>query len=239
MSDQLQKPKTKTVAKPDVALADYLDTLLAEIDGNVAETATATAVKAQITQADTLDKEVAVTAVSAEVAVEHVEETVAPTPEVPAWAETPFQVLTFSLGKVRLAVPLSSLNGILSLEQQPTQLPGQPDWSLGVVINHDSKVVVVDTQQVLMPEQAMDAVPPSGLKHLLLIGEGSRGLAVESLQGTEILDKSAIRWRGGQGIHPWYAGIVIEELTVMLDVDGLMGMLGPVKTHPIRRVAPE
>jgi purine-binding chemotaxis protein CheW len=225
MSDQLQKAKTKTVAKPDVALADYLDTLLAEIDGSVVETATATAVKAENAQADTLHKEVAVVEVSTAETVEPVEEVFAPAPDVPAWAETPFQVLTFSLGKVRLAVPLSSLNGILNLDQQPTQLPGQPDWSLGVVINHDSKVVVVDTQQVLMPEKAKDAIPPSGLNHLLLIGEGTRGLAVESLQGTEILDKTAIRWRGGQGAHPWYAGIVIEELTVMIDVDGLMEML--------------
>jgi purine-binding chemotaxis protein CheW len=225
MSNQLQKSKTKTVAKPDVALADYLNTLLAEIDGDVVETATTTEVKAEIAQADTLNKEVTVTEVSSEVTVEPVEETVAPESEVPAWAETPFQVLTFSLGKVKLAVPLSNLNGILNLDQQPTQLPGQSDWSLGVVINLDSKVVVVDTQKVLMPEQALDAIPPSDLKHLLLIGEGTRGLAVESLQGTEILDKSAIRWRCGQGTHPWYAGIVIEELTVMIDVDGLMEML--------------
>ncbi len=225
MSDQLHNAKTKTVAKPDVALADYLDTLLAEIDGDVVKTATKTAVKAEIVQADSLDKEVAVTEVSAEVTVEHVEEAVAPAPEIPAWAERPFQVLTFSLGKVKLAVPLSNLNGILNLDQQPTQLPGQPDWSLGVMINHDSKVVVVDTQQVLMPEQAVDAIPPSGLKHLLLIGEGTRGLAVESLHGTETLDQSAIRWRSGQGAHPWYAGIVVEELTVMIDVDGLMEML--------------
>jgi purine-binding chemotaxis protein CheW len=225
MSDQLQKTKTKTVAKPDVALADYLNTLLAEIDGSVVDVPAETAVKAEIAQADTLHKEVVVAEVSAQVEVEHLDEAVAPTPSVPAWAETPFQVLTFSLGKVKLAVPLSSLNGILSLDQQPTQLPGQPDWSLGVVINHDSKVVVVDTQQVLMPEQAEDAIPLSGLNHLLLIGEGTRGLAVEALQGTEILDQSAIRWRGGQGAHPWYAGIVIEELTVMIDVDGLMEML--------------
>jgi purine-binding chemotaxis protein CheW len=225
MSSQLQKPKTKTVAKPDVALADYLDTLLAEIDGDVVQTATTTEVKAEIVQADTLVKEVAVTEVTTEVTAEPVQEAVAPEPEVPAWAETPFQVLTFSLGKVKLAVPLSNLNGILNLDQQPTQLPGQPDWSLGVVINLDSKVVVVDTQKVLMPEQAVDAIPLSDLKHLLLIGEGTRGLAVESLQGTEILDQSAIRWRGGQSKHPWYAGIVIDELTVMIDVDGLMEML--------------
>ena len=225
MSDQMQKPKAKTVAKPEVALADYLDTLLAEIDGNVVDRSTTTAVKAEIAQADSLDKKVAVAEVSPAVSVERGEEAVIPTPDIPAWAEAPFQVLTFSLGKARLAVPLSSLSGIINLEQQPTQLPGQPDWSLGVVINHDSKVVVVDTQQVLMPEQVKDAIPPSGLKHLLLIGEGTRGLAVESLQGTEILDKSAIRWPGGKGTHPWYAGIVIEELTVMIDVDGLMEML--------------
>jgi purine-binding chemotaxis protein CheW len=226
MSDQPQAKRTKTLAKPDVALADYLDTLLAEIDGGVVETATVSTTKAEIVRADTLNKTEAVLPTAPAATVESRVKETASEPEVPAWAEAPFQVLTFTLGKVKLAVPLSCLNGILNMDQPLTQLPGQPDWSMGVMVNHDNKVVVVDTQKVLMPEQMSEAVAPASLKHLLLIGEGTRGLAVESLQGTEMMDKTAVRWRGLKGDqHPWYAGIVVEKLTIMLDVDGLMEVL--------------
>jgi chemotaxis signal transduction protein len=61
--------------------------------------------------------------------------------------------------------------------------------------------------------------------HLLLIGEGDWGLAVDGISGTMNIDKEAIRWRGRVAQHPWYGGILVEELSVLLDVDGVMEML--------------
>jgi purine-binding chemotaxis protein CheW len=62
-------------------------------------------------------------------------------------------------------------------------------------------------------------------RHLLLIGDGLRALAVDRIYNTIRLEKEAIRWRSGTGIRPWYAGIIIEELSVLLDVDGILKML--------------
>ncbi|MCU7842909.1 MAG: chemotaxis protein CheW [Candidatus Thiodiazotropha sp. (ex Monitilora ramsayi)] len=225
MTERLKQQRTKTVAKPDVALADYLDTLLSEIDGDPAKPVTSTSTKAETAQADILLKSEKDPQISCETVVPDAVDEALSHPEVPEWAEVPFQVLTFSVNNVNLAVPLSRLNGILPIEDRISQLPGQPDWSLGVVLNQDNKVVVVDTQRLLMPEKQLDETDESLLRHILLIGEGSRGLAVESLKGTEMLDKTAIRWRGFKGTHPWYAGIIIEKLTVMIDVDGVMEML--------------
>ena len=56
--------------------------------------------------------------------------------------------------------------------------------------------------------------------HLLLIGDGDRGLSVDSLEGTVTLEKEDVRWRGAAGQRPWYAGIIVEKLTVLLDVNG-------------------
>lgn len=225
MTGQAKPQKTKTVAKPDVALADYLDTLLAEIDAETARVTTTEPAKADTVQADILHKGVAESTLSQDTAsLETVDEVLRPA-EVPDWAELPFQVLMFSVNKINLAVPLSRLSGILTLEDRISQLPGQPAWSLGVAVNHDTKVVVADTRRLLMPEVVSDEQDTSSLKHVLLIGEGERGLAVDALKGTIMLDKEAIRWRGAKGRHPWYAGIIIEELTALLDVDGVMEML--------------
>ncbi len=226
MSDKTSRPPVRTLAQPDTELANYLDTLLAEIDvveEAVTEVVETARVKEAVVQADMLQ--------------ERVLNTVAPSdsPETgpapgqlaqqagpPPWAESPFQVLRFSVNGVGLVVPLMSLAGILPLDRTVSHLPGQPAWSLGVVLNHDTKVVAIDTQRLLMPE-AQGERPD--YTHLLLIGEGDRGLAVDRLDGTATLDKEAIRWRGETAGHPWYAGILVEELSVVIDVDGVMGML--------------
>jgi purine-binding chemotaxis protein CheW len=59
----------------------------------------------------------------------------------------------------------------------------------------------------------------------LLIGDGQRALAVDSIRNTLLVEKQAIQWRSGSGIRPWYAGIIKQELSVLLDVDGVLKML--------------
>ncbi|MEW8333314.1 MAG: chemotaxis protein CheW, partial [Candidatus Thiodiazotropha sp.] len=61
--------------------------------------------------------------------------------------------------------------------------------------------------------------------HLLLIGDGQRALAVDTICNTLMVDKEEVRWRSGSGIRPWYAGIIIQELSVLLDVDGILNIL--------------
>ncbi|MEW8587015.1 MAG: chemotaxis protein CheW, partial [Candidatus Thiodiazotropha sp.] len=101
---------------------------------------------------------------------------------------------------------------------------GQPSWSLGVIVNREEKVVVINSAKLLMPERlgANEAVSP---RQLLLVGDGNRALAVDRICNTLLVEKEAIRWRCGAGIRPWYAGIIIEELSVLLDVDGILKML--------------
>jgi len=220
MSDGIPRVPAPTLAQPDTALASYLDTLLAEID--VAEER-APAVKEAVTQADMLQEKAQERPARATgpAAVEAAERTETRA-DAPPWAESPFQVLRFSINGVDLVVPLVSLAGIIPLDRTMSRLPGQPAWSLGVVLHHDTKVVAIDTQRLLMPAGAGGQ---PGYSHLLLIGEGDRGLAVERLGGTATIGKEAVRWRGGVAGHPWYGGILVEELSVLIDVDGLLGML--------------
>jgi purine-binding chemotaxis protein CheW len=144
------------------------------------------------------------------------------TSDHPEWAANPFQILRFRVNGVNLVVPLLSLTGIIPLDRPISQLPGQPAWNLGVVMNHDTKVVAVDTCRLLMPEGESGQTRYS---HLLLIGEGGLGLAVEVLGDTTIVDKESIRWRGEAVQQPWYGGIWVEELSVLLDVEGVLEML--------------
>lgn len=223
MSGKPKPTAIKEQTRPDTALSNYLDTLLAEIDAPPAAS-TEQRVKDPIPQADTL-----LEAKTLETRVEKLQpqpdsgESVPAASAVPHWAETPFQLLRFELNGVKLVIPLMSLKGIIPLSGTPSRLPGQPLWSLGVVLNRDTKVVAVDTRRLLMPDGEFETRP--NYTHLLLFGEGDQGLAVDAIGDTVILDKEAIRWRGGSANQPWYGGILIEELSVLLDIEGVKGML--------------
>jgi chemotaxis signal transduction protein len=223
MSEKTRQLAAQTLAQPDSALMNYLDTLLAEID-TLEDSSPRQAVKEPTPQADTFIEE----AVSIETAVpvadrtEEVIGSAAATSPAPPWAETPFQVLRFSINGVNMVVPLLKLAGIIPLDRPISHLPGQPAWSLGVTMNHETKVVVVDTPRLLMPDGEFGQ---AAYTHLLLIGEGDRGLAVDGLGGTVTIDKEEIRWRGDVAQHPWYGGILVEELSVLLDVEGVMALV--------------
>ncbi|MEN8177573.1 MAG: chemotaxis protein CheW [Pseudomonadota bacterium] len=146
---------------------------------------------------------------------------------IPGWAKAPFQVLMFEVCGVTLAVPLISLTGILKLSGSLCQLPGQPVWHIGVLTNRSQKIVAVDTARLIMPERidperAQQAIPGS---HLLLIGEGDFGLLIDKIKTTVKMDKGDVRWRHDPGQRSWLAGIIIGQLSVLLNVDALLVMI--------------
>jgi purine-binding chemotaxis protein CheW len=211
------------IAEPDSALKSYLDTLLSEID-DVTVTPPQVEVKEPLPDADTnYDKHQDSTLVATPEPTPSREESTLQ-PNIPDWVEGAFQVLLFEVNGIKLGIPLSSLVGILTFSGEASQLPGQPAWSLGVILNREEKVVVINSAKLLMPERLDDnaIIAP---QHLLLIGDGQRALAVDSICNTLIVEIEEIRWRTGSGVRPWYAGIIIQELSVLLDVDGILEML--------------
>ena len=212
------KPVTDKVEEPDRALKSYLDTLLLKIETLPSENVT---VKEPPPAADIKVEE-------AQVSEPKLEQSTETQPEqesaLPDWVENEFQVLLFKVNGITMGMPLNAMKGILSYSGEASQLPGQPAWSLGVILNRDEKVVVIDSARLLMPERLTSdtQIEP---QQLLLIGEGDRALAVDTICNTLCVVKEDVRWRNGIHNKPWYAGIIVEELSVLLDVDGIMQLL--------------
>jgi purine-binding chemotaxis protein CheW len=219
-SDQPHQPGQGTqtrIEEPDHALKSYLDTLLSEIDEVSAKVEQKEVVKEPISHADTLIEARTKTARVDQPAPQQVT-------QWPSWAEQPFQVLLFKVNGITMGIPLNALRGILDCPGETNQLPGQPSWSMGVIVNRDNKVVVIDTAQLLMPER-LSGEQRTKPQSLLLIGRGDRALAVDAVSHMVLLEKERVRWRHGDRTRPWYAGIMIEELSVLLDEEGVLSLL--------------
>jgi purine-binding chemotaxis protein CheW len=213
--------RTSKIAEPERALKSYLDTLLLEIDDTPKAPPPKVEVKERLPDADTITSEQSASAL--ETTPVKREEAISQT-RIPDWAQDTFQVLLFEVNGIQMGLPLAALAGILSFSGEASQLPGQPAWSLGVIVNRDEKVIVINSAKLLMPER-LDENSVLAPQHLLLIGDGQRALAVDSICNTLMVEEQGIQWRCGAGVRPWYAGIIKQELSVLLDIDGVLNML--------------
>lgn len=137
----------------------------------------------------------------------------------------PFQALFFDVAGLVLAVPLQELGGIHNLEEV-TNLFGKPDWFMGVMVNRDKKVNVVETARWVMPEKYTEKLKAElSYKYLIMLGESSWGLAAEKLVTTEYIQPDEVKWRSQQGKRPWLLGTIKKKMCALLHVSDLVAML--------------
>lgn len=151
-------------------------------------------------------------------------ENVAYDPEVDIINE-PFQALFFDVAGLVLAVPLQELGGIHNLDEV-TSLFGKPDWFLGVMVNREKKVNVVETAKWVMPEKYTEKLQSElSYKYLIMLGESNWGLAAEKLVTTEYIQPDEVKWRTQAGKRPWLLGTIKKKMCALLHVSDLVAML--------------
>ncbi len=146
-----------------------------------------------------------------------------PLTPVPEWAQqTPIPLVVVRLGAIKLALPMTTLSGVTAWPGMENihHLPGNPPWVLGVLNQREGYSRVLDSDRLILPpghrrssEQARNS-----WKHLLFFDDYRWALAVDSLHRTLRVEHKDIRWRRLAGNRPWLAGILIEELCVVLEV---------------------
>lgn len=147
--------------------------------------------------------------------------------EPPQWAIPRFQVLTFSLGGLKMAAPLDKLNGIIPFPERLTALPGQSPWFMGLARNRNQNVQVVDLETVVRPQQQVDrggdkASPNS--KYILLIDEGRWGILCNSISTVLTLEPQQVKWQRSSHVG-FILGTVIDQMHSVLCVESLIERL--------------
>lgn len=143
---------------------------------------------------------------------------------MPEWSQQEFSALFFKVDKLILATPLTELLRTIKIEQSPTKIPGQPDWFLGLLDEHDARIGVLDTGQLILGKtrggkRDLQANP---FKRILITRDKRWGLACDEILAIGKVSPEKVRWRTQRQKRPWLIGTAIEELTAIVDVRQLV-----------------
>ena len=163
------------------------------------------------------------------VEVEVAQETVLRGDAMPEWAAQEFQALLFTTAGLRLAVPLSELSGIQVWHgEKVTPMPGHVDWYLGLMTYRERSVPIIDTAQLVLPEERLLRLtdkPEERINRIVFIGGGQWGLACDSVDQVITLNHDQVKWRSSRTKRRWLAGTVIEHMCAIIDPPAFAEML--------------
>ncbi len=135
-----------------------------------------------------------------------------------------FQTLVFEVSQLPLAVPLVKLGGIVNINQKEiTPLVGTPKWFMGLIPHEKGNLMVVDTQKFLMPERSNIEKKPYDF--LIILDDSLWALGCHSVGEAKNLSPEDVRWSSGTSKRPWFAGMVVEYMSALIEVDNLINML--------------
>jgi len=220
------KKLDQKIVQQDIALDNYLSTLLDEIPSHVELDeedeikATPLPVKQVKVSSAIVKKPVAQVDIKAEELVKPLR----PLAVMPDWAKDEFQALFFKVDKLILATPLTELLRTIKVEKAPTKIPGQPSWFMGLLDTHDQRIGVLDTGQLIFgksigQKRDLDKQP---FQRILITQDGRWGLACDEILSIGKVEPDKVRWRTLRKKKPWLIGTVIDELTAVIDVNHLV-----------------
>ena len=157
------------------------------------------------------------------------QETLPHTDAMPEWAENEFQALLFTTAGLKLAVPLSELSGIqVWHEEKVTPMPGHAGWYLGLMQYRDRSVPIIDTAQLVLPEERQARLGGDRrerIRRIVFIGGGQWGLACDDVEQVITLNHEQVKWRSSRTKRRWLAGTVIEHMCAIIDPPAFADML--------------
>ncbi len=149
---------------------------------------------------------------------------VQPLSVMPEWTQHEFQALFFKVDQLILAVPLTDLLRTIKIDRQPTHIPGQPSWFMGLLDEHDCRVGVLDTGQLVYGKKRgrLRDHEINPYSSILITQDGKWGLACDEVLSISRLSPDKVRWRTLRDKRPWLIGTVIDELTAVIEMEKLV-----------------
>lgn len=245
---KMQKKDNSNLLKPDRAVEDFLDALLQEstektdslkpvrlerrrlmlmpeLEISPQQPKAVDASEALAPEKVACLVEYKKTTVEAEVAPEPMIETIHLPENSPVIAlsyQFPLQCLMFTVASNQLSIPLIDMGSVVRWGERLTQLPGSPDWFLGLMNYRDQNIRVADSAKILSIRPLAET--PVGGRHLLVFGDASWAITCDSLGQVVYLSEEDVQWsrQGGRGLS---LGTIKKSLAMLLDPKKILDQL--------------
>ncbi|MBS3803705.1 MAG: chemotaxis protein CheW [Oleiphilaceae bacterium] len=142
----------------------------------------------------------------------------------PDWSERPFECLLFTVAGLQLAVPLVLLGAIHRIDRKVKPIPGRPRWYMGMLPGEDRNLRVVDTGEWVMAER-VGPETRENYRFVIRLDNSEWALACDDVAQSFTLAPDEVRWRTGRSKRPWLAGTVIKHMCALIDVGTMASML--------------
>ena len=138
----------------------------------------------------------------------------------PPWAQHAFDCLLFDVCGFNFAVPLITLGQIQMISEELTPVFGQAPWFMGIQATPMGKLRIVNTAQYVMPEryQPQQDYRPT---YMISLANSAWALAVDRVHQPIHLHPDAVKWRANRTQLSWLAGVVKQQMCVLIDVPAL------------------
>ena len=142
----------------------------------------------------------------------------------PDWAQGAFECLIFRVGGLELAVPLVLLGAIHKIDQPLREIPGRPNWFMGLYTGTERNIRVVDTARWVMGKRYPDDARER-YRYIIRLNGSDWGLACDEVAESRRLTPAAVKWRAEESRRPWLAGTVLEQMCALMDAGALSDLL--------------
>jgi purine-binding chemotaxis protein CheW len=124
-----------------------------------------------------------------------------------------------------LGVPTAAIDNIVALDSLTVTATIASDCSSGCYTEGATRIAIVDTARLLLPDQATRPSPQS--RFLLRLKNQPWALSCEVVDATFTPNPDAVNWRGANSKRLWLAGTVRDPGCALLDIPELLKLLAP------------
>lgn len=141
---------------------------------------------------------------------------------IPEWADSLFQVISFSVGESLCAVSIDRIAGIIPTPTTLTYLPGQAPWFMGLHQNKGCTVSVIDLAFIIgQTEDKLEiksgAILPKGF--IVLIGDARWGFVIRDMGNMFMMENDEVQWKHPRDSSEIVVGTVVKNMSTLLDLN--------------------
>lgn len=126
------------------------------------------------------------------------------------------RAIIFHVGKTKLALPVRLVNAVIDWNRNISVMPDQGPHIAGSFQYQGNTARVLDTSFLLNSEESSDNRHDYG--KIIVLNESRYGIACHKIDSMMAFDYRNIKWRRDRNTRPWYAGVEIAEMCLIIDV---------------------